>query len=234
MNCTHICRTAGKCEQHKQRYSKNNEGEITRKLGAFSKWYNLKSSPIISIHEERCMKKVKLTVILTVLALFISTPVFATQQAVDLKAKEKDLVNDFRKSIPAEKIKNIDDLYAKWQEVQSGKSKAVIIDIRTEAEFDAGHIIGSSNIDSGHAYGLPKKIKDPNAEIWVFCRTKRRASYFVGMLYKYGYTNVYLAEGGIKAWAEKGYTLGNKYLGEIKVAEYHKKLKEDFWYRENK
>ena len=54
------------------------------------------------------------------------------------------------------------------------------------------------------------------------------------MLYKYGYNNVYLAEGGIKGWAEKGYPLVNKYLGEIKVSMYQKKLKEDFWYRENK
>lgn len=157
----------------------------------------------------------------------------STQQDI-LKSNEKALVEEFRAEIPADKIKSVDELYSKWQEVQRGKSKAIILDIRTEAEFDAGHIIGSNNIDSGHAYGLPKKIKDPNSEIWVFCRTKRRASYFVGMLYKYGYNNVYLVEGGIKAWAEKGYHLGNKYLGEITVAKYHKKLKEDYWYRENK
>ena len=96
------------------------------------------------------------------------------------------------------------DLYAKWQEIQSGKSKAVIVDIRTEAEFDAGHIIDSSNVDSGHAYGMHKKIKDANAKIWVTCRTQHRATYFVGLLYKYGYKNVYLAEGGIKGLGGEG------------------------------
>lgn len=155
-------------------------------------------------------------------------------QATDLKAGEGKVLQELRAAIPANKFKTVDDLYAKWQEVQAGKSKAIIIDIRTEAEFDAGHIIGSNNVDSGHAYALHKKIKDADAEIWIFCRTKHRASYFVGHLYKYGYTNVYFAEGGIKAWAEKGYPLGNKYLGEIKVIKYHKKLKEDFLYRENK
>ncbi len=150
------------------------------------------------------------------------------------KDGEKTLFNEFSNAIPKDKFKTVDDLYQKWQEVQSGKSKAIILDIRTEAEFNNGHIIGSSNIDSGHSYGVPKKIKDPNTEIWAFCRTKHRASYFVGMLYRYGYKNVYLVEGGIKAWAEKGYPLVNKYLGEIKVIKYQKKLKEDFWYRENK
>ncbi len=136
-------------------------------------------------------------------------------------------------AIPADKIKSIDDLYAKWQEVQAGKSDAKILDIRTVSEFEVGHILNASNVDSGHAYGMAKKIKDPAREIWVFCRTKHRATYFVGLLYKYGFTNVYIAEGGVKAWAEKGYPLYNRYLGEIKVTKYEKKLTEDFWYREN-
>lgn len=152
----------------------------------------------------------------------------------DLKANEKAFFSKMRGAIPADRIKTIDDLQAKWQEIAAGKSDALIIDIRTEAEFNAGHIKGSSNIDSGHAYGLPKKVKDANKEIWVFCRTQHRATYFAGMLYNYGYSNVYLAEGGIKAWAEKGYPLVNKYLGEFQVKKYEKKLKEDFWYRENK
>ncbi len=178
------------------------------------------------------MKETIIISCFAVLAFSLSLPNFSL--ASDPKSGEKALVDEFRSVIPKDKIKTVDDLYNKWQEVQSGKSKAIIIDIRTEAEFDAGHILGSSNIDSGHAYGLPKKIEDSNAEIWVFCRTKHRASYFVGMLYKYGYSNVYLAEGGIKEWVEKGYPLVNKYLGEIKVAKYQDKLKEDFWYRENK
>jgi len=123
-------------------------------------------------------------------------------------------------------------LYKTWQAVQDGKSNAVIIDIRTHDEFDAGHILGSNNIDSGHAYSVPSKVADPKAEIWVFCRTQHRASYFVSMLYKYGYQNVYLAEGGIVAWLEKGYPLVNEYLGEIKVAQYSKRLKEDYAFRE--
>lgn len=178
------------------------------------------------------MKNRNVFLCLVVLLLGVCLPAWSFSS--DLKAGEKSLFTEFRNEIPEGRLKKIDDLYTKWQEVQSGKSKALVLDIRTEAEFDAGHIMGSSNVDSGHAYGLPKKIEDPQSEIWIFCRTQHRASYFVGMLYKYGYTNVYLVEGGIKEWSEKGYPLVNKYLGEITVAKYHKKLKEDFWYRENK
>jgi rhodanese-related sulfurtransferase len=154
--------------------------------------------------------------------------------AADLKAGEKVVFDDMKAAIPAGKIKSIDDLYAKWQEVQAGKSEAKIIDIRTEAEFEVGHILNSSNVDSGHAYNMIKKITDPNQELWIFCRTQHRATYFTGLLYKYGFTNVYVAEGGIKTWAEKGYPLYNTYLGEIKVTKYNEKLSEEYWYRENK
>ena len=179
------------------------------------------------------MNKTKNILSLIAIGILFSFPhaSFATD---DLKAKEESVLTDLRKGIPKDKIKSIDDLHAKWQDIQNGKSKALIIDIRTEAEFDAGHILGSSNVDSGHAYGMVKKIEDPNTEIWVLCRTKHRASYFAGMLYKYGYNNVYLAEGGIKDWAEKGYPLVNKYLGEIQVKKYEDKLEENFWYREDK
>jgi len=126
----------------------------------------------------------------------------------------------------------VDQLHEKWQEVQAGTSGAVILDIRTHDEFDAGHILGSNNVDSGHAYSMPKKWKDQDTEMWVFCRTKRRATYFVSMLHQYGYRNVYLVDGGIVAWLDKGYPLVNEHLGKIKVIKYNKRLKEELDYRE--
>lgn len=147
---------------------------------------------------------------------------------------EKSYFEQMRKHIPPDRIKTIDDLFQKWQEIQAGKSKAVLVDLRTEAEFASGHIKDSNNIDSGHAYTMPVKYDDPQTEMWVYCRTSHRATYFVGTLYQYGYTNVYLVDKGIAGWAEKGYPLFNTYLGEFKVTKYDKKLKEDYAFRENR
>jgi rhodanese-related sulfurtransferase len=147
---------------------------------------------------------------------------------------EARIMAEFKSVIPSTAFKTVDDLYAKQQEVLAGKSKAVLIDIRREAEFDTGHIKNSNNIEAENVYTVPKKITDPATEMWVFCRTKHRATYFVGMLYKYGYKNVFLVDNGISAWAEKGYPLVNKYLGEIKVAKYQHNLSEEFQFRENK
>ncbi|MCI5144768.1 MAG: rhodanese-like domain-containing protein [Candidatus Electrothrix sp. AR3] len=175
----------------------------------------------------------KRTLALCYVILTFSLILPAFSFSADLKG-ETAVFNELRSVIPKDKIKNVDDLYGKWKEIQGDKSEAIIIDVRTEAEFDAGHIINSSNVDSGHAYGLRKKIEDASSEIWIICRTQHRASYFVGLLYKYGYTNVYLAEGGIKGWAEKGYPLINKYLGVINVTKYQNQAEEDFLFRENK
>lgn len=152
----------------------------------------------------------------------------------DTKAGEKAVFEELKNAIPAENIRTTDDLYQAWRDVRDGKREALIVDIRTEAEFDNGHIMGSNNVDSGHAYTVPKKWPDENTEMWVFCRTQHRATYFTGMLYKYGYKNVYLVDKGIVGWIEKGYPLVNKYMGEIEVREYKKKLTEEYAYRENK
>ncbi len=145
--------------------------------------------------------------------------------------EEKKIFAELSALIPKDRIVSVDDLYKKWQEIQEKKSKAVILDIRTYAEFYAGHLLGSDNIDSGVPYIVPKTWPDTNTEIWVFCRTKHRATYFSSFLYRYGYKNVYVVDGGIAAWAEKGYPLFSKDFGEIKVIKYSKDLKEEFQVR---
>ncbi|MBF0343438.1 MAG: rhodanese-like domain-containing protein [Nitrospirae bacterium] len=169
------------------------------------------------------------------LTMLLTTKLNATD---DAKSLEKKVFSEFKEVIPKENIKTVDDLYKRWSEVReelhAGKSKVVILDIRTEAEFDSGHICDSNNIDSGLVYTVPEKIPDTDTEIWVFCRTQNRGVYFTGLLMKYGYKKVYLVEKGIAGWAEKGYPLVNKYMGEIKVTNYQHKFKEGFSFRENK
>jgi rhodanese-related sulfurtransferase len=142
--------------------------------------------------------------------------------------EEKKVFAELSALIPKDHVASVDDLYKKWVDVQAKKSKAVILDIRTGAEFYAGHLLGANNIDSGNPYLVPKNWPDPDTEIWVFCRTKHRATYFTSFLYRYGYKNVYLVDGGIAGWAEKGYPLYSKDFGEIKVLKYNKDLKEEY------
>lgn len=184
------------------------------------------------------MKKIttSLSCAALVFALAFAGPACSEEPApaADLKAGEKAVLEEMKSFIPKDKFKTVDDLYAKWQEIQEGKSKAIIVDIRRESEFDAGHIIDSNNIAAGRALAMPQLVSDPDAEIWVTCRTQHRAVYFAGMLYKYGYKNVHVVNGGIEAWAEKGYPFASKYLGKVKVLEYHKEMKENYLFREER
>lgn len=155
--------------------------------------------------------------------LLAPTSSFATPEE-----EEKKVFEELTALIPQDRVASVDDLYKKWQEVQDKNSVAVILDIRTGAEFYAGHLLNSNNIDSGNPYLVPKHWPDPDTEIWVFCRSQHRGTYFTSFLYRYGYRNVYLVHGGIAGWAEKGYPLYSKDFGEIKVLNYDKALEEEY------
>jgi len=175
------------------------------------------------------MKKVLSWSLAAVAIAVVSVPLTSFAGTED---EEKKVFAELSALIPKDRVASIDDLHKKWQEVQEKKSQAVILDIRTGAEFYAGHLLGSNNIDSGNPYLVPRTWPDPNTEIWVFCRTKHRATYFTSFLYRYGYKNVYLVDGGIAGWAEKGYPLFSKTLGEFKVLKYNKELKEEYQTRQ--
>ena len=165
------------------------------------------------------MKKV-LAVLMAMVFVMSFVALAMAAEANPLKDGEKAVHKEFASAIPKDKIKTIDDLHKKWEEVIAGKSKAILLDVRSHPEFDAFHIEGSSHIHAGHMYTIPGIIKDANAEIWVYCRTDHRAKYIAGFLYKYGYKNVYLVakdaqgvDGGIVGWVGKGYPIVNYFFG---------------------
>jgi rhodanese-related sulfurtransferase len=106
-----------------------------------------------------------------------------------------------------DRIVTVEKLHGKWQEIQAGKSKAVLLDVRTPAEYESGRIPGARNIPSDRPALVREYWPDPETEIWLYCRTQRRSMDFASYLYRNGYRNVYVMEGGILGWAEKGYPL---------------------------
>jgi rhodanese-related sulfurtransferase len=139
-----------------------------------------------------------------------------------LKAGEKAVHSEFAKMIPKDRIINAQQFHKIYEEVMAGKRKAYLIDVRTHPEFYAFHIEGTDHIHAGHMYTIPKKITDPNAEIYIFCRTSHRAKYVAGFLYKYGYKNVWLYDGGVVGWAKAGYPFVNEFTGSFLIKEYRK------------
>jgi rhodanese-related sulfurtransferase len=152
--------------------------------------------------------------------------------AQDLVANEKKVSDtEFLSMIPKDKILNVDQFKKVWEEVMAGKLKAYLIDVRSHPEYYAFHIEGTDHIDAGHMYTIPKKIPDPNADIYVFCRTNNRAVYVAGFLYKYGYKNVHMFDGGVVQWAKAGMPFVNQFTGKFQITDYSKETTEAGKYR---
>lgn len=67
----------------------------------------------------------------------------------------------------------------------------IVLDVRTEQEFKAGHIAGSINLEIRQ---IPRRIQDlvsnPDQEILVYCLSGARSRLAAKALGKLGYSNV--------------------------------------------
>jgi len=161
---------------------------------------------------------------LFILALMVFFAIGASGMALaaDLADNEKAVHKTFADLVPADKMIGVEQFFKVYNEVMEGKRKAYLIDVRSHPEFYAFHIEGTDHVHAGHMYTIPKLIKDPNAEIYIFCRTKHRALYVTGFLYKYGYKNVYCFTDGVVGWAAAGHPFVNQFTGSFKIFEYRK------------
>jgi rhodanese-related sulfurtransferase len=105
----------------------------------------------------------------------------------------------------------------------SGEENFVLLDIRTEAEYLAGHIQGAQWFPRGKLeYYIQDLINDPDSRIVLYCRTGGRSALATLTLQDMGYTNAVDLEGGFKEWVAEGNTFYNLH-GENQVVSYQKK-----------
>lgn len=93
--------------------------------------------------------------------------------------------------------------YEELQQKLNEKAPIVLLDVRTQEEFDNGHIPGAlllpyDEIDKKAAQLLPEKEK----EIIIYCRSGRRSAIAKDSLEALGYTNV-KDFGGMNRWQGK-------------------------------
>lgn len=78
---------------------------------------------------------------------------------------------------------------------------ALILDVREEKEFAAGHIPGARHIPLGQLAGRLRELDKFKARpVLVTCRTGQRSARACGILKKAGFESVYNQAGGIIAW----------------------------------
>jgi rhodanese-related sulfurtransferase len=93
----------------------------------------------------------------------------------------------------------------------------LLLDIRTEAEFEAGHIQNAKWLPRGKLeFGIQELTTDPNAQIVLYCGSGGRSALATLTLNEMGYGNAVDLEGGFKAWMAEGHSLYNMH-GELKA-----------------
>ena len=84
-------------------------------------------------------------------------------------------------------------------------SEYTLIDVRTQDEFDSGHINSAINLDfysdtfKNDILSLPK-----NETIVLYCRTNNRSSKTATILQENGYRDILVIKGGINEWVKNG------------------------------
>jgi len=146
---------------------------------------------IESISEDLIMKiKKKYIVLFALIISAIFSPLFASGQTeMKEENKSKETAAQYHK---------IDAQTAK--EAFESQSDIIIIDVRTEAEYQTGHVVGAINIPLD-VVGESVLAQFPNKEekLYVYCRSGNRSAQAAKILVQEGYTNVY-DFGGIMSW----------------------------------
>ena len=89
---------------------------------------------------------------------------------------------------------------AEAKAIMDEREDYIILDVRTQEEFDEAHIDGAILIpDYEIADKAESVLKDKNQLILVYCRSGRRSKHAAAALVKLGYTNV-KEFGGIIDW----------------------------------
>jgi rhodanese-related sulfurtransferase len=108
------------------------------------------------------------------------------------------IVNDAKKRI---KETNVADLKRR---MDAGE-KFVLVDVREESEWAAGHLPGAIHLGKGIIErDIEQRVPDPGTKMILYCGGGFRSALSADNLQKMGYTNVESMDGGWKGWTGAG------------------------------
>jgi rhodanese-related sulfurtransferase len=136
----------------------------------------------------------------TVIALLTSLCIVTTAGAADVKDEKKPSAE--RKE--AKGFKNVD--VTEFEKLRADKQN-VVLDVRTQKEYEAGHIPGAVHIDVNSA-DFPEKVArlEKDKTYLVHCAAGVRSAKACDKMSHLAFPKLYNLEGGLKAWE----TAGNK------------------------
>lgn len=86
--------------------------------------------------------------------------------------------------------------------------KPVLLDVRTQSEYNDGHIRDAINISHDQILKRPQLVAEyKDSQIVVFCRSGFRAGKVIEMLEGLGFKEIIDIDGDMLAWNEAGYSV---------------------------
>lgn len=83
----------------------------------------------------------------------------------------------------------------------------IIVDVREQSEYNAGHIDGAVLVPVGSIEDLaPELLPDKDQVLLLYCRSGNRSAHAAAKLFDMGYSNVY-DFGGIRDWTYETVTV---------------------------
>ena len=84
----------------------------------------------------------------------------------------------------------------------------VLLDVRTQAEYDSGHILNAINISHEQILEDPELLAEyKDSQMVVFCRSGGRAGKVIQLLESIGFEDIIDIDGDMLAWSEAGYRM---------------------------
>ncbi len=92
-----------------------------------------------------------------------------------------------------------------YQRLRTAGEDHVLIDIREESEWAAGHAAGAVHIGKGIIErDIESKVPDKNATMVLYCGGGYRSALAADALRQMGYQRVISLDGGWRAWVKAG------------------------------
>jgi Rhodanese-related sulfurtransferase len=83
--------------------------------------------------------------------------------------------------------------------------QGILIDVRENDEFRAGHLKGARGIGRGVLeYHIADEVPDTDREIVLYCRGGNRSALAADSLQQMGYSRVFSMRGGFRQWDAEG------------------------------
>lgn len=96
-------------------------------------------------------------------------------------------------------LNNLDQ--QRFEELVKASPNAIVLDVRTQSEFEAEHLPGAIHMDYfGSDLIEQMDALDKTKPYLIYCRSGRRSVRVCVLMRNSGFKEVYNLDGGIKAW----------------------------------